>query len=329
MRRRDFLGVLGCGVATIGLPCANAQQPGKVYRVGYLSGGTAASRVPLVASLKQGLRDLGYIEGTSLFFEARYAEGKFENLPALAQELLGYNLDVLLASTTPGALAAKNATSSVPIVIVGVADPIGSGLVQSLARPGGNITGTSNIGAELAGKRLQILAELIPSASRIAVMVNTDDPNWRAQMDSASEAAKNLGIKLDPVVPVRSPAELTSAVETAAAAKVDGAIRMIDPLVAGLAARTVKLAHEHRLPIVHPFREAVAAGGLISYGTNQPAYYQQTAMFVHRILNGARPADLPLELPTKFELAINLKAAKELALSVPTSILLRADEVIE
>jgi putative ABC transport system substrate-binding protein len=327
MIRRDFIaGLIGSAAARA---YAYAQQAGKVYRLGQLHAGTEASRVPLLTAFMQGMHDLGYIEGQNLQIEYRYADGHFERLATLIHELLAWKPDALLVSTTPGNLAAKAATSAIPIVMVSVADPIGVGLVANLARPGGNITGVTNIGAELAGKRIEILKEIVPIASKIAVLINPDDQNAALQMTSAGSAVDKLAIQLDPVLPIRAGADLKRAFEAAVRSKANAALRMIDPLVTELRKQTVELAAEHRLPVIYPFREDVAAGGLASYGPNQPAQYRQAALFVHKIFHGAKPEDLPVEQPTTFDLAINLKTAKALGLTVPASMLARSSEVIE
>jgi putative ABC transport system substrate-binding protein len=327
MKRRKFIALLGTAAA---LPfSARAQQPGKVYRVAGLSGGTAASRAPLLAAFMGGMRDLGYVEGSNLVVEHRYAEGNFERLPVLVSELLAWKPDLLFVSTTPGALAAKAATSTVPIVMVSVADPVGVGLVASLVRPGGNITGVTNIAAELAGKRVQFLKEIVPAASKVAILINPDDPIAPLQMDSAKSAAGTLGIWLDPVLHIRGGNDLEGAFEAAVRTGAAAALRMIDPTVTELRKQTVELAAKHRLPVIYPFREDVVAGGLVSYGTSLPDQYQQAAALVHKILNGARPADLPVEQPTKFEFAINLKTAKSLGIVFPPSLLALADEAVE
>jgi putative ABC transport system substrate-binding protein len=328
MRRRIFIGSLA-SAAVVWPLTTRAQETGKIYRLGQLSAGTKASRIPLLANFMRGMRELGYIEGQNLIIEHRYAEGEFARLPSMLRELLAWKPDALFVSTTPGNLAAKAATSTVPIVMVGVADPVGSGIVTSLARPGGNITGVTNLGAELAGKRLEILKDIVPNASKVAVFINPDDQNASLQMRSASLAAGTLDVRLDPVLHVRSLADLQRGFEAATRANATGAIRMIDPLTTALRSQTVALAAEHRLPMVYPFREDVLAGGLISYGASLPDQYRQAAAFVHKIFNGAKPADLPVEQPTKFELAVNLKTAKTLGLSISQPFLLRTDEVIE
>ena len=327
MKRRAFIAALG-GAAAWPL-VARGQQTNRIYRLGQLSGGTAASRVPLVAAFMRGMQDLGYIEGQNLLIEHRYAEGHFEVLPALARELLAWNPDVLFVSTTPAALAAKAATSTVPIVMVSVADPLGVGLIDSLSRPGSNVTGVTNIGADLAGKRLQILKEIVPAASKIAILINPDDQNAQSQLQDAKIAAGKLVVQVEPILHIRKGTDLKEAFEAATRAGAGAALRMIDPLASTLRERTVALAAEYRLPIIYAFREDVVAGGLVSYGTSLPEQYRQAATFVHKIFHGAKPADLPVEQPTKYELVINLKTAKALGLEVPHSLLARADEVIE
>jgi putative ABC transport system substrate-binding protein len=282
-----------------------------------------------VEALRLGLRDLGYVDGKNLAIEYRWAEGKLERLPSLAQELIRLNLDVLFVATTPGSLAAKAATATIPIVFVAVADPVGVGLVPNLARPGGNITGITHIVAELTGKRLELLKEIVPSASRIAVLVNPDDPNAPFQIRNAEAAARTLRIQLDPVLTVRSASDLERAFEAAARSGAAAALRMVDPTVGMLRVRTVELAAKHRLPVMYVFREDVEAGGLVAYGASLLAQFRQAATFVHKILRGAKPGDLSIEQPTKFELVINLKTAKALGLTIPPSLLQRADQVIE
>ncbi|AMN43716.1 ABC transporter substrate binding protein [Rhodoplanes sp. Z2-YC6860] len=308
---------------------APAQQVDKVFRLGQLHAGTVASRAPMVAAFMQGMREFGYIEGQNLLVARRYADGRFERLPSLMRELLAWGPDVVLVSTTPGNLAAKAATLTLPIVMVSVADPIGAGLIASLAQPGGNITGVTNIGAELAGKRLEILKEIVPTASKVAVFINPADQNATLQMNSARPAAEKLALQLEPILEIRSGADLKGAFEAAIRARADAAVRMLDPVATDLRHQTVQLAAEYRLPVIYAFREDVAAGGLASYGSNLPSQYRQAATFVHKIFNGSKPADLPVEQPTKFDLAINLKAANALGLVVPPTLLARADEVIE
>jgi len=306
-----------------------AQQAEKVYRIGSLSGGSQSARSPLHAACVQGMRDLGYVEGRNYVLESRYADGKFERLPSLAQELIRLNPDLLFVSTTPGALAAKAATMTIPIVFVAVADPVGVGIVPDLARSGGNITGITNIVAELTGKRLELLKEMIPGTARIDVLVNPGDPNAAIQLRNAEAAARTLKVQLNPVLSVRGAGDLDAAFEAAVRSGATVALRMVDPTVTALRVRTAELAAKHRLPVIYPFREDAEAGGLLAYGASLPAQYQQAATLVHKILRGARPGDLPVEQPTKFELVINVKTAKLLNLTTPPSLLLRADLLIE
>ena len=308
---------------------ANAQQPERTYRVAYLAAAPRSANQVLLARFEQGMRELGYVEGRNLVLEPRFADGKLERLPMLAQEIIRLNPDVIFVSTTPGSLAAKAATATIPIVFVAVADPVGNGLVPSLARPSGNVTGITHIVAELTGKRLELLKEIVPAASRIAVLVNPDDPNATVQIQNAEAAARTLGVQLQPVLTVRGVGDLERAFEAISRSGAGAALRMVDPTGGSLRARTVELAARHRVPVMFVFREDVEAGGLVAYGASLPAQYRQAATFVHKILRGARPADLPIEQATKFELVLNLKTAKKLGLMIPPSLLLRADQVIE
>jgi putative ABC transport system substrate-binding protein len=326
MHRRQLITLFG-GTALWPLAVI-AQQNSRVARVGYLTGGMLAVRTNLLNAFRAGMRDFGYDEGRNLVLTMRGADGRFELLPWLAEELLRENPDVLLVSTTPGNLAAKAASSTVPIVMAGP-DALGLGLASSLARPGGNITGITNSTEELTGKRLEFLKELLPAVSRVAVLINPNDQNANLQMDRAHAAAKILGIQLDPVLPLREAADLEPSFAAATSAGVQAAIRMVDPLASVLRQRTIELAQSHRLPTIYAFREDVAAGGLISYGTDFPAQYRQAARFVARILEGAKPSDLPIEQPTRFELVINLRTARALGIDIPLILLARADETIE
>ena len=328
MRRREFIGLLG-GAAALWPLAARAQQSAKPHRIGYLHGGTEAGDRGFLDEFKAGMRDLGHIEGHDFVLDTRFADGHFERLPSLAKELLSLNPDVLFVVTTPANLAAKAATSTTPIVMVGVADPIGAGLIPNLARPGGNITGITNVVAELTGKRLEILKEIVPTASKIAVMANPGDPNMPLQMRNAEPVAKSLHVQLEPVLAIRNEDDLPSVFEAAKRANADAALRMVDPLESALRKQTAALAAQYRLPIIYPFRGSAEAGGLASYGTNLGNQFRQAATFVHKILNGTKPADLPVEQPTKFEFVINLKTAKALGLIIPSSLLATADEVIE
>lgn len=269
------------------------------------------------------------MEGQNLVLDLRAANGRFDRLPAMARELIARQPDALFASTTPAALAAKAATTQIPIVFATVADPLGVGLVASLARPGANVTGVTNIVAELTGKRLELLKELVPRASRIAILINPDDSNAALQMRQAEAAARTLRVELAPVLPVRAAGDAELALAAAAKAGADAAIRMVDPTLALLRAETVAAAAKHRLPLMFSFREDVAAGGLMSYGTRLAGQYAQAGTLIAKILRGARPADLPVEQPTQFELVINRRTAAALGLQIAPALLARADEVIE
>ncbi|HKX01099.1 MAG TPA: ABC transporter substrate-binding protein [Methylomirabilota bacterium] len=308
---------------------AGAQQAGKVYRVGHLSGSGRQAIGGWVAAFRKGMAAQGYAEGRSWTFDERYAEGRFERLAVLAQELLSRAPDALLVSTTPANLVAKQATRKVPIVMVLVANPLGSGIVANLRQPEANITGVTNIVAELAGKRVEILREMLSAAVRFAVILNPGDQNTPGQMQSAEQAARALGLVLGPILEVRAPADLERAFKGAAAAKAQAVIRMIDPLVFILRQQTAALAVQYSLPVIYPSREDVEAGGLIAYGTDIGNQFGLAATYVAKILRGAAPRDLPVEEPTKFELVINLKTAKALGLTIPPSLLQRADQVIE
>ena len=296
---------------------AEGQQAGNVYRVGYLGGQSESAAVPFLAPFRQGMHKLGYVEGQNLMLVTRFAEGKFDRFPSLAQELVHLNPDVLFVATSVGARAAKAATATIPIVFVEVGDPVGVGLVPNLARPGGNITGITDMMVELTGKRLELLKEMVPTASRIAVLVNPDAPIAAAQIRNAEAAARTLGVQLHPVLTVRDAGTLRGSFEAAVRSGASAALRLVDFTAPTLRVETAKLAVKHRLPVMYPFREDVDVGGLVAYGPSRPAQYQQAATFVQKILRGAKPGDLPVEQPTKFDLLINLKTAKALGLTIP------------
>jgi putative ABC transport system substrate-binding protein len=328
MDRRTFLEALAGGL--LAAPRAvEAQQAQTLYRVGHLSGSSREAIAGWVATFREGMTAQGYAEGRNWTFSERYADGRFDRLAPLAQELLALTPDVLLVSSTPANLVAKQATRTVPIVMVLVANPVGSGIVTNLRKPEANVTGVTNIVAELAGKRIEILKELLPAAMRFAVMVNPEDQNAPGQMQGAEQAARALGLQLRPILEVRVPADLERAFRDAAAAQAHAAIRMIDPLVFIMRQQTAALAARYRLPVIYPSREDVEAGGLIAYGTNIRDQFRLAATYVAKILRGAAPRDLPVEQPTTFELVINLKTAKALGLRIPPSLLARADEVIQ
>jgi putative ABC transport system substrate-binding protein len=309
---------------------AEAQPAAKIARIGYLSPNLAFSPHTHEA-FRQGLRDLGYVEGRDLVIEYRDAEGKFERLPALAAELVALKVDVIVAPNTVAALAAKQATRTFPIVFAGAADPVTSGLVTSLARPGGNVTGLSLLAPQLVGKGLELLNQAVPGVSRVAVLWQPGNVPERTEKDrlkAAEVAARALGVRLQ-FVEARGPADLDRAFSDMTRARA-GALTVLGSSMFGAEQRRlVDLAAKNRLPAVYPWREFVDAEGLMSYGANLADNYRRAATYVDKILKGARPGDLPVEQPTKFELVINLKTAKALGLKIPQSLLVRADEIIQ
>ena len=324
MNRRTFL----CGL-TLGTLCgplaSGAEQPGKVARIGYLSLGSSTSAPH---AFRQGLRDFGYVEGQNIVIEYRYAEGRAERLPDLAAELLRLNVDVIVAGGTPAPLAAKHATGTIPIVMTSAGDPVGSGLVASLARPGGNVTGLSTFTRELAAKRLQLLKEVVPGASRVAVLWNAANPYAVLNMRETEAAARTLGGQVQSLE-VRGPDDVENAFPAAIRGRAGALIVVDDPLTYLYRMRIADLAARNRLPAMYGFREYAEAGGLMAFGASLADLGRRAATYVDKILKGARPADLPVEQPTKFELVINMKTAKALGLTIPQSLLLRADEVIQ
>ena len=280
-------------------------------------------------AFRQGLRELGYVDGTNIVIEYRYAEGRFDQLPRLVQELVALKIDVLVAVVTQASLAARDATKTIPIVIAGVADPVGVGLVASLSKPGANITGTSGMTTEVVGKTLQVLKEVVPKVSRVAVFWNPDNAVFQAQMLKGAEAAAGaLGMDLL-IVGVRGPDDLDGAFATITSGTVDALVVLADPILALHQKRIVEFADKSRLPAIYGIKEFAAVGGLIAYAADLNTQFHRTAAYVDKILKGAKPADLPIEQPTKFELVINLKTAKALDLTIPPTLLARADEVIE
>jgi putative ABC transport system substrate-binding protein len=308
---------------------AAAQQAAKVPRIGYLHPNLAAS--PHLEAFRQGLRDFGYVEGRNVVIEYRDAEGKFERLPALAAELVALKVDVIVASGTLAALAAKHATSSIPIVFPTVGDPVTDGLVISLARPGGNVTGLSNLTPELVGKCLELLKEAIPGVSQVAILWQPTGFVERTRKDvrkGAEVAGRALGMRLQ-FVEARGPEDFDRAFSDIARPRASAVIVVTTAMFVQERRRLVDLAAKVRLPAVYGSRESVDAGGLISYGPNLADSFRRAATYVDKILKGAKPADLPVEQPTKFELVINLKTAKALGLTIPPALLARADHVVE
>jgi putative ABC transport system substrate-binding protein len=326
--RRAFIGTLAGGLLAAPL-AAEAQQADKMARIGWLAVNLAAFPHVREAFL-QGLRDLGHVEGRNVVIEYRSAEGKSERLTALAAELVALKVDVIVAPSTPEALAAKQATRTLPIVFAVAADPVASGLVTGLAQPGGNVTGLSILAPELIGKRLEQLTQAVPGVSRVAVLWQPGALGKRTEQDmlkGAEATAGALGVRLQSVE-VRSPADFDRAFSDMTRARAGALIVLPSPIFSERR-HLVDLAAKNRLPAVYTWREYVDAGGLMSYGPDLADMLRRAATYVDKILKGAKPADLPIEQPTKFELVINLKTAKALGLTIPQSLLQRADQVIE
>ena len=309
---------------------ADAQRAGKVPRIGFLVAASASDSAyaRLIEAFRQGLRDLGYVEGRNIFIEYRYAGEKYEQLAALAAELVRLKVDVIVSHGTPGPSAAKQATSTIPIVMTGAGDPVGSGLVASLAQPGGNVTGLSLLAPELGGKRLQLLKELLPGLSRVAVVWNAANPYASLVMRETEAAATTLGVQLQSLV-VRGPEDFEGVLAAATRGRAGALIAVEDPLTITKRTQIVDFAAKSRLPAIYGVKEFVDVGGLMSYGAHLADLYRRAATYVDKILKGAKPADLPVQQPTRFEFVINLKTAKALGLTIPQSVLIRADQVIE
>jgi putative ABC transport system substrate-binding protein len=307
---------------------AEAQQPKKMPRIGYLETGSPSSAKEVVEALQQGLRDLGYIEGQNIVIEHRYAEGMAERLPNLATELVQLKVDIIVVSGSPSTQAAKNATKTIPIVMTNVNDPVGIGLVASLAHPGGNVTGLSNVGSDLGGKQLELLQEAFPKVSRVAVLWDSASPGnalWLGEMKVAAEA---LRITLQPV-DFHGPDDFERALSAIKKEHASALSALRNVANNNYRARIVDFAAKSRLPAMYPDSEFVEVGGLMSYGPNFADLFHRAATYVDKILKGAKPADLPVEQPTKFEFIINLKAAKQIGLTIPPNVVARADKVIK
>jgi putative ABC transport system substrate-binding protein len=326
MRRREFLTLLGCAAAAWPL-AARAQQPGKVFRLGSI---TASVPVPhLRSAFRDGLRALGWIEGKNVIYEDDlYAENRLDRLPELASELVRLKVDVIVADGTLAPLAAKRATSTIPIVLTSAGDPLGSGLVTNLARPGENVTGLSLMQSDVGGKRLEMLKEAVPQASRVGILWNAANPYSAIVFKEAQSAAPILGIQLQSVE-VRSPDDFDLALRALMQLNLGALITVGDPFVYAYRKRIADFAASTGLPAIYSSREFVEAGGLMAYGAHLADLNRRAAGYVDKIFKGAKPSDLPIEQPTKFELVINLKTAKALGLEIPPTLLARADEVIE
>jgi putative tryptophan/tyrosine transport system substrate-binding protein len=324
MRRREFITAL-CGAAVAWPGVAHTQEQ-KRYTLAHFSAGPV-SPPELWAVFVESLRDLGLVEGKNVTFERRYADDKLDRLPELAAELVRLNVDVIVTVGTLAPLAAKQATKTIPIVMVNAGDPLGSGLVDSLARPGGNVTGMSLMAPDLGAKRLELLKEVLPQVSNVGILWNAANPYTALVFKETERAASLLGVRLQSIE-VRSLNDIEAALRSANQG-IGALIIVEDPMTFGHHKRISDIAASNHLPAIYGMRENVASGGLMSYGTNNADLYRRAAGYVDKILKGAKPADLPVQQPTKFELVINLKTAKALGLDIPPTLLARADEVIE
>ena len=328
MRRREFITLLG-GAAVAWPLAARAQQRRKLFRIGYLGISSPSLEPHYVEAFRQKLRELGHVDGESIAIEYRWAEGQDSRLPKLAGELVRLKSDVIVTTGTPGTLAAIQATKTVPIVMASSADPVASGLVSSLARPSGNVTGFTILGPELEGKRLELLLQTVPGLSRLAIFWNPSNPGIVSYFETVRNAGRNLRISLDPVMEVRSADELDNAFTVIASARPQALAVIADRFLLAHRKQIVDFAAVTRLPSMYPYREYVDAGGLMSYAPSNIELFRGAATYVDKILKGAKPGELPIQEPTKFELVLNLKTAKTLGLAVPPTVIARADEVIE
>src|SRR5262252_8788123 len=329
MRRLMWLAVMLALSLTLAPLVAGAQQAGKVPRIGFLGVTSPSDRPPLLDAFRQRLRELGWVEGQNVVIDYRYAEGRVDRLPDLAAELVRLKVDLIVASAgTQVATAAKNATETIPIVMIAVRDPVGTGLIASLARPGGNVTGVSgSAGLEWVAKQLELLKETVPKIRRVAILSNPDNAYHQLAIREVNVAARSLGVQLQ-LLEARGPNEFDGAFAAMAKERVGALLVLSDAIFSSHRTRLADLAARSRLPAAYGVRDSVEAGGLMSYGPSILDSYRRAATYVDKILKGAKPAELPVEQPTKFELVINLKTAKALGLTIPQSVLLRADQVI-
>ena len=306
---------------------AHAQQPTKLPRIGYLTAGTLSAQSARIEAFRQGLRELGYTEGKNLIIEYRQAEGKFDRLPALATELARLKVDIIISGGPTVTRAAKEATTSIPIVMVQDSDPVGSGFVASLAHPSGNITGLSTLAPELSGKRLEILKEIVPNLSRVAILGDSTEPANAQSLKEIEVAAKAFGFKLQ-YLDVLSPKDIETSFLAASKARTDAALFLASAVYSPRRKEVAEFAVKNRLPAIYFNSEFVEDGGLMAYGVSFFDLYRRAATYVDKILKGRKPADLPVEQPIKFEFIVNLKAAKQIGLTIPPNVLVRADKVI-
>ncbi len=321
--------ITALGGAAIAWPLvARAQQPNKIPRIGFLSPFSPSDTVLWDEAFLQGLRDLGWVDGKSIVIERRYADGKNDRLPELVADLVRLKVDLIVTSVSNDSLAAKNATKEIPIVMAAAGDPVAIGIVESLSRPGGNITGLSQMTPDLAGKRLELLREIAPNVASVAVLFSPDDPISALGLHEMQPSARKLAVEVH-AWEVRNPVDLDKALHAAATARVGALAIMPNPVFVTNLKQIADFALQNKLPSMFHLREFANDGGLLSYGVDRSDLYRRAARFVDKILKGAKPADLPIEQPTKFDLVINLKTAKALGLTVPAALLATADEVIE
>jgi putative tryptophan/tyrosine transport system substrate-binding protein len=326
MQRRDFLGILSAAVAWP--VAARAQQTVKIPRIGILSPFTAADTAPWHQAFLRGLSDLGWADGKNIAIEYRYSDGRNDRLSGLIADLVRLKVDIIVTAVTNDTLAAKNATNGIPIVMAAAGDPVATGIVSSLARPGGNITGLSQMNPELTGKRLELLKEIAPNVSSVAVLVNPDDPISALGLNEIELPARKMRVEVHSLE-VRNRRDLDKALQEAVKSHVDALAIMPNPVFVTNLKLIADFAIENQLPSMFHLREFAKVGGLVSYGVDRNDLFRRAAGYVDKILHGAKPADLPVEQPTKFDLVINLKTARALGLTVPPTLLTRADEVIE
>ena len=327
--REKIIGFALTAVILVSVHLAEAQQPAKIPRIGYLTASSLSVNPARIEAFRQGLRELGYIEGKNIVIEWRSSEGKADRLPALAAELVRLKVDVIVTSGPVATRAAKEATTTIPIVMAQDIDPVGSGFVASLARPGGNITGLSTLRPEISGKRLELLKEIVPRLSRVAVLGTSTQPGYAQQLREVELAAGAFGVKLQ-YLDVLSPKDIETAFRAAGKGRADAVLMLVAGAIANPhRTQIAELAAKSRLLATYNRKDYVDAGGLMSYGPDLSDLARRAATYVDKILKGAKPADLPVEQPTKFELVINLKAAKQIGLTIPPNVLARADKVIK
>jgi putative tryptophan/tyrosine transport system substrate-binding protein len=325
VKRREFISLFGIG--TVAWPVgARAQQPGKTYRIGWLQPSPLPDQ--WLNGFRHGLQEFNYIDGKNMVIEYRWGGGNVDYLSATAAEMVHQNLDVIVSTNTAALLALQKATTIIPIVMLGTADPVASGLVESLARPGGNITGMSSMAPELSTKRLELLKDVVPKLGRVTVLSNSGNPAAVQALQETRAAAQSLGLTVDSV-DARAPAEIDGALSMIDTEPPGAIVLLIDAMTNSQRIPIADFAIKHRLASISPFREFTEAGGLMAYGPNNPDMLRRAGSLIDKILRGTKPADLPVQQPTKFEMIINLKIAKTLGLTVPPSLLATADEVIE